>query len=94
VPEYNSWRAFYLLEPWGWQDREYRTAAQMAMLFNVNKGKRVHAKKVKDFVRDMVAGITGAIKQRAEEKRYLAMSDDEKQAYIKDWFRYAGWDVK
>ena len=50
-PEFRSWQIFSLLEPFGFHDTEYRTAAQLAMLYNVNRSKG-KAKDVKDFMRE------------------------------------------
>ena len=38
-PEFRRWQLFYMLEPWGWQDNEYKTASLLAMLYNANAGK-------------------------------------------------------
>jgi len=61
APEYRRWQLFYLIEPWGWQDAEYRTAAVLSRLYNVNSGKGKQ-REVKDDMRDM----TGEILKRLE----------------------------
>lgn len=66
--EFVSWQHFYSLEPWGWHDREYRTAALLTMLVNVNVNKRANQKDVKDFVRDM---------PRLVEKAYMELEYEE-----------------
>ena len=50
--EYVSWRTFYALEPWGWHDREYRTASIMTLLLNLRVD-RSHQKKISYFYRNM-----------------------------------------
>lgn len=74
-PEYREWLIFYLIEPWGWLNEEMNTARLLSMLHNI------HAKKpkpVKDFIRDMVAGLLEALKPKPdlddmtlEEKKIL-----------------------
>ena len=53
-PEYRSWELYYLLEPWGWQNDEYHSAVNSAMLYNINRGKN-KAKSADDFMRDLPA---------------------------------------
>ena len=70
APEYRSWQLFNLIEPWGFEDREYRTGVILAMLHNVNapKGK---AKKPATFMRDMYKLIRkeiANIKQKEESR--------------------------
>jgi len=51
--EFVSWKSYYLVEPWGWHDREYRTSAMLAQTWNVHVHKRHHAKSFADYIRDM-----------------------------------------
>jgi hypothetical protein len=55
-----QWRLYEMLEPFGWSDQEYRTAALLAMLYNANRGKG-KARDVKDFTRDMLKAILKAL---------------------------------
>lgn len=66
--EFTSWQTFYLIEPWGWHDREYRTASLLAMLVNVNASKRKDSKDIKDFVRDMPKLIANEIRRMEFEE--------------------------
>jgi hypothetical protein len=50
--EFRRWQLFYMLEPWGWADAEYRTAIALSLLFNIHRGKE-SAKDVSEFMRDM-----------------------------------------
>jgi hypothetical protein len=65
--EFKSWQMFYLIEPWGWYDREYRTAALLAMMVNVNTGKKSKIKTEKDFMRDMPKLIDRAYSKSQSE---------------------------
>lgn len=80
--EFSAWQTYYLLEPWGWHDREYRTAALMAMLVNVNVAKRRDQKQPKDFMRDMEKEIGKAYMQIEREietsERYQTASKEER----------------
>ena len=63
-PEYRSWQIFYLLEPWGWQDEEYRTAALLTMMHNINVTKKRDARKLSEYIREMDKIALKQIKQR------------------------------
>jgi len=63
--EFRSWQLFYMLEPFGWHDNEYRTAAILAMLYNANRGKG-KAKQVKEFTRDVEAAIYNELKDQSK----------------------------
>ena len=64
-PEYRSWELFYLIEPFGFVNDEYRAAAQLAMMYNANRGKG-KAKDVKDFMRDMQKAVLEEIKEQPD----------------------------
>jgi len=50
--EYHDWELMYVLEPWGWEEQEYKFGKLLASMFTIaNKGKKSF--KAKDFVRDM-----------------------------------------
>jgi hypothetical protein len=74
--EFVSWKTFFVIEPWGWHDREYRTASLLAMLLNINV-KKEHQKSVKDFYRDMVEGIDHAVN---EQKKEVLLKEQFKKA--------------
>lgn len=75
--EFEAWQHYYLLEPWGWHDREYRTGATLAMMANVNASKKSQTKNATDFMRDMPSLIAKAI---AEQKRQERAKDIFKTA--------------
>jgi hypothetical protein len=64
-PEFRRWQLLYMLEPWGWEDREYRTAAILAQIHNANITKRNQAKTAAFFMRDMEAGILRQLKENS-----------------------------
>ena len=70
--EFVSWKLFYQLEPWGWHDREYRTASLLAQLWNVHATKQSQAKKMSVYIRDMGDLI---IKAYQEYERELALKE-------------------
>jgi hypothetical protein len=84
--EFTSWQAFYLLEPWGWEDREYRTASLLAQMVNVNVAKRKDQKETADYVRDMPKLISQAVLQQKKEvdlrEKYLQADPKEKARMI------------
>jgi hypothetical protein len=50
--EYHDWELMYLLEPWGWEEQEYRFGKMLAEMWTIaNKGKKQF--KAIDFMRDM-----------------------------------------
>lgn len=67
-PEIQKWRLMFLLEPWGFHDQEYRTAALLAKLHNSNTSKRRQAKPVKFFMRDMLKGIVDNLRRKTKEE--------------------------
>jgi hypothetical protein len=81
-PEYRSWELFYLVEPFGFENDEYRSAALLSMLHNINRTKG-KAKDVKDFMRDLQAE---ALKQLKEPPDISELSREELIRYIKKDF--------
>lgn len=75
APEYRDWQLFYILEPWGFQDQEYRTAALMSTIYNMLRGKN-KAKSPDDFMRDM---LKGALAQLQPPPDLENMTDAEKE---------------
>jgi hypothetical protein len=83
VDEWLSWKDFYALEPWGWQDREYRTAMTMAFFHNVYKKKNSPVARVGDYIRDMTAGIENMIARKKQERDFFKMTREEKKNIIR-----------
>ena len=88
--EFYEWQLFYMLEPFGWHDREDRTASIMTMLYNTNVDKKSKAKKPSDFIRDMPKLVVNAIKselnKRKAEQKFENMTAAEKKRYIAQFF--------
>ena len=79
--EFDDWKLFYMVEPWGWHDREFRVAEILTMLWNTNINKRSQAKKLTTYIRDMY----GLIKQAASTKqREAQMGEKFRTASMKD----------
>jgi hypothetical protein len=66
--EFESWKTFYLIEPWGWHDREYRIASLLSMIVNVNV-KKENQVGIKDFYRDMFDVLQKIVIGYDEEQR-------------------------
>jgi len=80
--EFMRWQLYYQVEPFGWQSDEYRTAVILAMLYNINRGKRQRAKYAEDFMRDYQNEIVKVADQEAEQDKLDAMNEDERKAYV------------
>lgn len=78
-PQFRRWQLYYALEPWGWENDEYRTAALLAMLYNAYRGKN-KAKEPKHFIRDMKKEILAALK---EEPDIYELTPEQVRAQIK-----------
>jgi len=73
APEYRSWQIYNLVEPWGFEDREYRTAVTLTMLHNINAPKNKQ-KKPDVYMRNMTKLVSKELiaqKKNAEEKARL-----------------------
>ena len=81
-PEYRSWELFHLVEPFGFENDEYRSAAILSMLYNINRTKG-KAKDPKDFMRDMVKEV---LKQLTEIPDATELTRDELIKQIKKDF--------
>ena len=97
--EFVAWKLFYRLEPWGWHDREYRTAVLLTQLWNTHVSKQSQAKKVDDFYRDMLELIMKAYQEHERElalkEKITKVSPAEKKAMIaKSFGMTAGKEVK
>lgn len=80
--EFRAWQMFYLLEPWGWHDEEYRTASVLTMLYNANRGKG-KPRKLTDFMRKMATAVLNELQQPPDLSQ---MSRDEIVAMVKKDF--------
>ena len=80
APEFQSWQLYYVLEPWGWQNDEYRTAVLLAQNYNMRKPKKSHARKPSDFMRDM---FKAAIREMSEPPDMAGMTDEQRREFIK-----------
>lgn len=83
-PEYQTWKNFYLLEPWGYEVVEEKVAQIMAMLYNINRAKG-RAKAPKDFMIDRLKEIT-AMLLKPDVDQPPTLSRDELLAMIKKDF--------
>ena len=82
--EFESWQLFYMIEPWGWNDNEYRTGAVLAMLNNVNISKKKDTKKESDYMRDMPKLVMKAynnmgVKDKMRERLLKAGIEERRQ---------------
>lgn len=82
-PEYRSWELFYLVEPFGFENDEYRAASLLAMLYNINRSKKGKAKEIKDFMRDMAKIVLEQIKEQPDPRE---MSREELIRHVKKDF--------
>jgi len=64
--DWYAWRLYDLLEPFGWQNDEYHFASLMAMLYNVNRGKKGKARDAKDFMREMLPAILKELEEKPD----------------------------
>lgn len=62
--EFTAWKTFYKLEPWGWHDREIRTASILTKLHNMHVSKRSDVKSPKDFYTDRLKAMEEAYSER------------------------------
>jgi hypothetical protein len=65
--EFVSWKLFYQLEPWGWHDQEYRTAALLTQMWNVRVSKKSQAKQMDTYYRDMLKNVISNLEQHNKE---------------------------
>ena len=97
--EFVSWKLYYKLEPWGWHDDEYRTAALLTQMWNTRVTKQSQAKKVKDYIRDMpdllIRGYQELEREMAlKEKMNTASKEDRKRMIAKSLGMSVGKAVK
>ena len=73
-PEFLKWQIFSLVEPFGFPDREYRTAAVLTQLHNQSVTRRSQRKKVSAVMRDMFAGVLRQIRSaQVREERSVGI---------------------
>lgn len=96
--EFESWKTFYRLEPFGFHDREYRTSALLKQMWNTHVTKKAHAKTEKDYYRDMEGLIFEADRKQREyesmRERFMKATPKEKGRMIAQSFRGVAKDVK
>ena len=92
--EYRSWRSYYKLEPWGWQDSEYRTAALMATMVNTSATKRNQTKKISDFMRDPERAIASQINEAEQREKWLKATKKERMQMLAASFGGTGIKAK
>jgi hypothetical protein len=73
------WRMFYLVEPWGFVDQEFRDARLLAQLYNIN-APRNKQKPVQRFMRNMVSMVMNAFHKEAPEAEVPDLDTKEGQA--------------
>jgi hypothetical protein len=88
TPEYHDWELMYILEPWGWEEQEYRFGQLRADLWAIaNKGKRQF--KAIDFMRNLTKWIFEVQPDemtREELTQYRIDHRDELRAMVKQAF--------
>lgn len=80
-PEFRRWQLYDALEPIGWPDAEYRTAAMLTMLYNANRGKG-RAKEIKDFVRRNLDGILNELRTMQKQEELETMPIEQKREFL------------
>ena len=85
-PLFRKWKLFFLVEPWGFPDQEYRTAVLMNHLYNLQV-KPSKQKKVSDWVRDMFKLLLERITQ---VKRQQELDPAKIEENILEGFRRSG----
>jgi len=89
-PEYRSWQIYYMLEPFGWHDNEYRTASTLAMIHNTSVSKKKDLKSVKDFMRDMESALLKELEARSLSAPDEDMTEQEKNRIRKEAIKAFG----
>ena len=55
-----------MIEPWGFENDEYRIGAVLAQLHNVNQTKKSKLKEAKDFMRNMAKAVLENLKPKLD----------------------------
>jgi len=71
-PEYETWKLFYLLEPFGW-------GANHAMLYNINRDPKSKGKSEDELLNDRAVAI---IKELKSTQDLSNMTAEEKRNYM------------
>ncbi len=85
-PEWRNWYLFSLIEPFGWQDEETRWASLMALMVNINKGKKGKTQKPKNFMRDPAKAIRRRIAGKDKREIFQEATREEKKKTIAGFF--------
>lgn len=75
--EYRQWKLFYLLEPWGFQEREYQFALLLAKINNVHATKKSQTVKPIAYIRDMGKELLKYFKKEIEQDEIALLLDTE-----------------
>ena len=89
--EYRSWRSYYKIEPFGWQDNEYRTAFLAMILYNTHAK---NGKKTSDFMRDPEKAIESQINQAKQREKWLKATKKERMQMLAASFGGSGVKAK
>jgi len=81
-PEFRTWQLMYILEPWGWHDREIRTASILAKINNAFISKSSQAKKPDYFMRDMEKSVLDKLLELKIKNNLDKMEPEERKKYI------------
>jgi len=92
--EYRSWQSYYKLEPFGYQNDEYRWSFAMMMINNSHISKRRDAKRASHFFRDSASEVKGQISNAEKREQFLNASEEEKSSMIAASFSGMGIKVK
>ena len=71
----------YAVEPWGWENQEYQTAALRAMIYNIF-AKPTDRKTAEFFMRDRQNGVVDHLMELAEVTRFDGMPQEQRDAII------------
>ncbi len=82
-PQYRRYQLFYMLEPWGWHDKEERDARALAMLHNVNVWKLADQRPPKDYIRDLGNNVIETLLRKEVEPNIEEMTVEERKALVK-----------
>jgi hypothetical protein len=85
APEYNDWKLFSMIEPWGWANMEQQVSRILAMMLNLNvkkKDQKQPAYFMRNMVSDLLKQIKAQVAQWNERKKVNAMTPEERRAYL------------
>lgn len=90
APEYESWKLYYKVEPWGWREDEFRSARLLTYIYNSNVSTRSDAKQIRHFLRDPEVTIKEMVYQKEMRDRLMNATDDERSEMIAGAFAGMG----